>query len=252
MSALYAYLRLTDDITDSTAPVSAKFTQLDTWRSMTDLALAGTYHHPCFAALTSVVKHYSISPTWLFEVIKGCEADLRGQLIENDAALLHYCYQVASVVGLACLPIWGFRNDIAREQYQELAVHTGYAFQLTNILRDLKEDAARGRCYLPQQQLLAYGCDVQKPLSSEPAALRRLLQTYVERTKMYFRACPALQELLQPDGQCIFGAMYQTYYALLLRVETEVLAGNWQRQRLPRFQKLGILAHAWQKKLFHS
>ena len=149
MCALYAFLRETDDIGDSDKPLEVRRAELGAWRESLAAAVAGHAQPPILPALVDTVSRYQIPPQYLYDCIDGVEMDLSDRSYETFADLEAYCYKVASAVGLACIHIWGFRDSSAIEP----ACQLGVAFQLTNILRDLKEDAQRGRVYLPQEDL---------------------------------------------------------------------------------------------------
>ena len=147
MCALYAFLRKTDDLGDSDDAVDAKRAALTQWRVALRRSFSGHFSDPLFPALTDTVRSCGISPEHLEEVIDGVEMDLEPTCYESFDQLAEYCHRVASAVGLACLPIWGCTSDAAEGP----ARSCGLAFQMTNILRDLKEDAAQGRVYLPRE-----------------------------------------------------------------------------------------------------
>ncbi len=145
MCALYAFLRVADDVTDGPEAVAEKRLALAEWRQQLDEALAGVYHHPLHPAFHHTVQQYHIPRRYLDDVLDGVGMDLDTDHYDTFADLYRYCYRVASAVGLACIHIWGFAEKRATD-YAEAA---GIALQLTNILRDVGEDAARGRVYLP-------------------------------------------------------------------------------------------------------
>src|SRR6185437_13868692 len=128
------------------------------------------------------------------------------------ADLYGYCYRVASAVGLACIHIWGFREERAKS-YAEAA---GIALQLTNILRDLGEDAGRGRVYLPREDLERFGYTVEDlEQGRRDERFRALMRFQVERARGYYEAAAALTDLLDPSGKAVFLVMLRTYRGLL-------------------------------------
>src|SRR5580698_6334175 len=151
MAALYAFCRSVDDVADEeAAPVEQRRKQLAEWRA--DIKRACENQSPEFAVnreLQPVIQQYSLPFELFDELIKGCEMDLDIKRYENFEQLELYCYRVASVVGLLSIQIFGYRNPATRDY----AISLGKALQLTNILRDVKTDAARGRIYLPESEL---------------------------------------------------------------------------------------------------
>src|SRR5262245_56305999 len=141
MCALYAFMRVTDDLADGPGAAAGKRSALDRWRSDLHAAVAGDDRHPLHAALRHTLSRFDVPVVYLEDVIDGCECDLGPVRMPDFATLYRYCYRVASAVGLACIHIWGFRDSTAKVH----AEHAGVALQLTNILRDLPEDAARDR-----------------------------------------------------------------------------------------------------------
>ena len=155
MSALYAFCREVDDVADEDAvPVEARRGQLAAWRE--DIRRACENGEPTFALnreFQPIIRQFKLPFTLFDELIKGCEMDLDTRRYENYERLEHYCYRVASVVGLLSIEIFGYKNPACREY----ALNLGKALQLTNILRDVKTDAARGRIYLPLDELKKFG-----------------------------------------------------------------------------------------------
>ena len=155
MSALYAFCREVDDVADEeSAPVETRRARLAEWRA--DVRLACENQSPRFPVnreLQPVIRQYNLRFELFEDLIKGCEMDLTGNRYEDFAALETYCHHVASVVGLLSIEIFGYKNPACRDY----AIHLGKALQLTNILRDVKNDAARGRIYLPQIELKKFG-----------------------------------------------------------------------------------------------
>jgi phytoene synthase len=207
MFALYAYMRQVDDIVDAEdgpAP-QGREEQLESWRRQTHAVLAGDATpdgHAVWPAFADMVRHYSI-PERVFE--------------EFDH-LYEYCYRVAGVVGLACIYIWGFEGGARTEQ---LAVDRGIAFQLTNILRDLREDAGRGRVYLPRSELTKLQLSDQDLLGDGDASgepFLQMMRQQIERAELYYQKSAGLEERVSRDSRPTLVAMTAIYRGLLRKV----------------------------------
>ncbi|MBN1395815.1 MAG: phytoene/squalene synthase family protein [Pirellulales bacterium] len=250
MWALYAFMRHTDDLIDDPPGDVSPRDALAEWREALSRALNDCLtppdnssfvirHSSLLPALADAVKRYNVPAEHLYAVIEGVEMDLEPRRYETFDDLQHYCQRVASAVGLACIHIWGFRDAGAFEP----ARAAGIALQLTNILRDQREDAARGRLYLPEEDLRQCGYsfdELRSGVINEP--FLRLMELEIERARGYYRTAVGLFDQLSPAGRRIFGAMTATYRKLLARIErrpAEVLRG---RVRVGPAAKLMILA----------
>src|SRR5207249_1402105 len=140
MDALYAFSRVTDDLADEPGNPAAKREGLDRWRASLAGALAGRFAHPIHAALCDTIRRFQVPPQLLFDVIDGVEMDLEPVRFAGFAELYRYCYRVASAVGLACVRVWGIRPGVTWAEAEAPAEAAGIAFQLTNILRDLRSE----------------------------------------------------------------------------------------------------------------
>jgi phytoene synthase len=237
MCALYAFMRIADDLSDEPAPTDGKRQRLGQWRRAFDRALGGTYGHPLHAALDDTVRRHRIPRDYLEAVIDGVEMDLEPVRYATFTELRGYCYRVASVVGLASIHVWGFRDERAKE-YAEKA---GLAFQLTNILRDLGEDAARGRVYLPQDELDRFGYDVARLARGQrDDAFRALMRFQVGRARDYYDAAWPLAPLLEPAGRAVFLMMAHTYRGLLDVIERRDYDVFSRRARVSNWKKLWL------------
>jgi phytoene synthase len=243
ITGLYAFLRVTDDLTDEPGEVPAKRAALRRWRTRLDDALAGTFTHRCHAALHHAVITFGIPTAYLHAVLDGCECDLEPVQLQSFDQLRTYCYRVASAVGLACVRIWGLRPGATFEQAEPFAEAAGYAFQLTNVLRDLSEDLARGRVYLPADELARFDCQADA-WRMKHDRFRELLQFQVDRARQYYRESEPLADLLAPAGRTVFTLMRDAYRGLLDRVEAAGAGVLARRVRLSRWQKLRLLARA--------
>jgi phytoene synthase len=241
MCALYAFLRVTDDLTDGPGAPGEKRGHLGQWRRSLDRALAGHYSHRLHAAFHHAVEFHRIPRAYLEAVLDGVEMDLEPMTYHTFAELYGYCYRVASAVGLACIHIWGFQDKRA-ETYAESA---GIGFQLTNILRDLGEDAARGRVYLPLEELDRFGYPPERLRREErDDHFRALMRFQVERARGYYDEAWPLTKLLSPPGQAVFQVMTRTYRGLLDVIERRHYDVFSKRVRLSLGRKLWLTAQA--------
>jgi len=241
MDALYAFLRVSDDLADDPGAAAAA---LPAWRAALTAALGGRYTHPVHPALHHSVERFAVPPRFLYDVLDGVAADVGPVRVGTFADLYPYCYRVASAVGLACVRVWGLRPGATWADADAPAEAAGIAFQLTNILRDVGEDAARGRVYLPADELAAAGVD-PRTWSSRAPAFAAMMRFQAERARAYYRAADGLNRALTADGRAIYGLMCATYRGLLDEIERrgfDVFAG---RVRLPRWRKAAALMAAW-------
>jgi phytoene synthase len=255
MDAIYAFMRHTDDLGDSGGPIAERREAVARWRHAVIEALSGDeaaapstqysilstqYSAPALLpALADVCRRFCIPAEHFLAVIEGVEMDLEGRCYRTFDELTEYCDRVASAVGLVCIHVWGFRGEGALGPTRRC----GLAFQLTNILRDLKEDAARGRIYLPLEDLNRCGYspdDLARGVADE--RFERLMAIQIDRARGLYREGAELFDWLEPPGRRIFGMMVATYYRLLetiARQPRRVLEG---RVRLSPLERLRIAA----------
>ena len=211
--AVYAYMRVCDDLSDEPG---ATREALDRWRRSTEQALAGNFdNHPVWPALRDAVQRYAIPREYLFLMIEGVVSDLEPRRLETFDDLYAYCYRVASVVGLTVVHIFGFTSP----QALPLAEKCGIAFQLTNILRDVREDAARGRIYLPAADLRRFAVaedDIRAGRRS-PEMLE-LLGFEAARARAYYAESRPLVNLIAPRSRPCLRALIGIYSRLLDRI----------------------------------
>lgn len=241
MCALYAFLRLSDDISDGPGTDADKSVLLNDWRRQFDGALQGDYSHRIHPALHHMIEHYEIPRRYLDDALVGIAMDLGPVDLGTFSELYRYSYHVASVVGLACIHIWGFSGEDAKH----FAEQAGIALQLTNILRDLGEDIARQRVYLPREDRDRFGYsseDLQQGLQNDQ--FRALMQFQVARARSYYEAAAPLAKCLPPPGRAVYQIMIRTYRGLLEAIEHRDYDVFSSRVRLSSWRKLGFVMQA--------
>jgi phytoene synthase len=241
MEALYAFARRTDDIGDSSEPEKAKRVELSRWRDSFTQALAGAASDPLLPAVIDTIGRFDIPPAYFLEIIDGVQRDLSPIVYSTFAELREYCYLVASAVGLACVHIWGFTSEAVLAP----AVECGVAFQLTNILRDLREDAEQGRLYLPVEDLERFDVTIDDLLhATNPAGLTGLFDLEFQRTSAAYERAAKTTEYLSSDGQRIFSLMFRTYRGLFDELQRRGLGILSERVSLGWHAKLAIAARS--------
>jgi 15-cis-phytoene synthase len=245
MCALYAFLRHTDDLADQPAAAFDKARALEAWRLELASALAGRLTvWPGFPALANTVARYSIPRELLEKAIDGVSMDVEPRRFVTFDDLADYCYHVASVVGLSCLHIWGYRSEGGKAE--RLAVSCGIALQLTNIIRDVREDARNGRIYLPEEDLVRFGVEPgELKKGGRPSdRVRALLAFEGERAYEYYTQANPLTPLVNRVGRPVLQTIVGIYRALLdeiARRDYHVLDG---RISLPPWYKLAVALRA--------
>lgn len=268
MCALYAFARVTDDLGDCNEPAALRKTWLHWWRQTTALNLIGegtssrvvladglsenTRSWPIdlhrraqeiLPALRDAAHHYEIPSRYLLEIVDGVIADQQKTRFDTFEQLEHYCYLVASAVGLACLHIWQFNAPLPTPA----AIDCGLAFQLTNILRDVAEDARRGRIYLPRQHYEQHGLcedDLLKPRPDD--RLKCLISDEVARASRLFDSGWQVWDSLHPDGKPMFSMMWRTYRRLLDHIAEDPGSVVTRRIRLSTGERLELVSqHLW-------
>jgi 15-cis-phytoene synthase len=245
MSALYAFCREVDDVADDeTVPTEKRRTELARWRN--DVHLACENKRPEFIViqeLQPVIIEYKLPFENFDELIRGCEMDLDTKRYESFGDLEKYCYRVASVVGLLSIEIFGYKNPACREY----AVFLGKALQLTNILRDVKTDAERGRIYLPTSELERYKISPDEIFRGEYSdKYFQLAQNVAQRARHFYQLA---QQTLPPDDRKSMVAaelMGSVYWRLLQKLERKKFNVFGPRPtRLNKAQKLALIFRAW-------
>lgn len=244
ITALYAFCREVDDVVDECNDAGVARIKLAWWRSEIANMFNGQPQHPVTQALLPAIKRYNLAEEHFLEIIDGMEMDLDQNRFADFKSLQLYCYRVASVVGLLSAEIFGYQD----RKTQKYAHDLGMAFQLTNIIRDVGEDARRNRIYLPLDEMAQFGVTEADILSyKETEAFSRLMDFQVERAMHYyaqaFDELPAIDRKSQRTG-LIMAAIYQTLLEEIHRDGCKVLSG---RTSLPPLRKLWLAFKAWIK-----
>jgi 15-cis-phytoene synthase len=245
MAALYAFCREVDDVADEeTVPVELRRTQLAAWRE--DIRRACENQPPQFLTnqeFQPVIQKFKLPFALFDELIKGCEMDLEKSRYQNFAELELYCYRVASAVGLLSIEIFGYQNPACHDY----AIYLGKALQLTNILRDVKNDAARGRIYLPLDELKKFHVHEQEILDSKYSAnYFALADGIAARARNFYLL--ARQTLPAEDRKSMVAAelMGSVYWQLLQKLEREKFdVFSAQPLKLGKPHKLALVFKSW-------
>ncbi len=244
ITALYAFCREVDDVVDECSDANVARTALAWWRVEVAAIYSGKPQHPVTQALVPIVKQFNLPQEHLLEIIDGMEMDLQHHSYADFKALQLYCYRVASVVGLLAAEIFGYSDRKTLKYAHDL----GIAFQLTNIIRDVGEDARRGRIYLPQDELQRFGVSSRDILESrETPEFQQLMQFQIERAQRYYQQ--ALAQLPEVDRKAqrtglIMAAIYRTTLEEVAASGCHVLR---ERVSLPTLRKLWLALKTWLK-----
>lgn len=239
--AVYAFCRFVDDIADD-AGRRDPVTLLARWRQELGHAYAGTPTHPIGYALTDAVSRFHLPQAHFLDLIAGVEMDLRQRRYASFDELYTYCYRVASTVGLLCIEIFGYQQPSARAY----AVDLGIAFQLTNILRDVLEDARRGRIYLPLEDLRRFDCTEADLLSGRYSPRVGALMAFeCGRARAYYLRARGALAAEDRGSLAAAEAMRSIYERLLDRIEARHFDVFGPKVTLPRYEKLTLALAAW-------
>ncbi len=265
MYAIYAWMRAADDLSDEPGDAQEKTKRLDAFRRQTTVMIDpqapiaaalnqgdGSGRDPMWPAVRKAVLDFHIPSQYFHEMIDGQMMDQRQTRYETFEQLYGYCHKVASVVGLACITVWGYSGGQAT---QTMAEHRGVALQLTNILRDLVDDALRGRVYLPAVELERYGYRsedfVQQLLAGQvDGAFDQLMADQVARAHHYYEISAGLEHQIEPSCRPTSWAMMRIYRRLLAKIACQPRRVLTRAVRLSRLEKGYIALHAvWNRGL---
>jgi phytoene synthase len=239
MCAIYAFMRYCDDLSDEPGASRAA---IERWRAELEDALAGRFsRHPVWPAFHHTVSRFGIPHQYFRDMIDGVAGDLEPRRFATFEQLYRYCYQVASVVGLTIIHIFGFDTRSALP----LAESCGVAFQLTNILRDIREDAAAGRIYLPEEDLRRFGVSEDDlRAGNRDGRLMRLLEFEGARARSYYDQSMPLLDLIHPRSRPSLWALISIYSGLLERIRRKNYDVFTARVRLSTLEKSWIVLRA--------
>ncbi len=263
MLSVYDFCRFTDDLVDEDLPVigldelmidqrseaalEKKQLRLTWWRSEVEHCYSGSSSHPIMKSLHKVILRFRIPKQYLLTLIDGVEMDLVKNRYQSFDELKEYCYAVASIVGLICIEIFGYRH----EETKEYAINLGYALQLTNILRDVKVDAEKGRIYLPQEDLARFG------YSEEDLLAGNYNWQFIELMKFETRRARDLynlarKQLAKDERVTMFAAeiMDAIYFRLLRKIELSEFDVFNRRIKVSTPHKILIALRFWLNRYF--
>ncbi len=242
ITALYAFCREVDDVVDETSDAQLAAAKLAWWRAEVANLDAGKAQHPVSLALAPFVKKFGITAARLNEIIDGMEMDLTQTRYLDWRALEHYCYHVAGVVGLLAAEIFGYRDARTLDYAKDL----GIAFQLTNIIRDVGEDARKNRIYLPMDDMKRFAVPAAEILQGrESPRFKALMAFQAERAQEHYKS--AMQALPRKDRRAqrpglIMAAIYR---ALLAEIESDGFRVLTRRTSLTPLRKFWIAWKTW-------
>ncbi len=258
LAALYAFMRLVDDVADIGENPETAQRGLAKWRAAFDEAVTGNSQafdgtavmplgqslygeREVLPALVDTMRRYNMPARYLHDLISGAEMDLTVKSYPTFDRLREYCYRVAGTVGLTCTHVFGYRDPRALD----LAEKLGLAFQLTNIIRDVHEDAALGRVYIPDEDLVRYNVSPDDFLHDEATlGMRELLRFEADRAWRLYEECAELIDLVDADSRSALWLLVHTYSALLARIESLDFAVFSERVRLSKAEKMIFIGRA--------
>jgi phytoene synthase len=240
MCAIYAFMRYCDDLSDEPG---ASHAAIERWRAELEEALEGRFSdHPVWPAFHHTVRRFGIPHQYFRDMIDGVAGDLQPRRFETFGELYRYCYQVASVVGLTIIHIFGFDTQSALP----LAEKCGVAFQLTNILRDIREDGANGRVYLPAEDLRRFGVSEDElRTGARSERMLELMRFEARRARSYYDQSLPLLDLIHPRSRPSLWALIAIYSRLLERIERKNYDVFTRRVRLSALEKSWIVVRAF-------
>lgn len=243
MCAIYAWMRRLDDLADDAPSPQLARQAVEEWRAQTRAILRDGADAPVnppglWPAFAHTVRRYGIANGHFDEIAEGALMDQEITRYENFDELYRYCYRVASVVGLVCLRVFEYADPQAEQKGEFL----GIAFQLTNILRDVREDAGRGRIYIPQQELRDHGVTEREILEGRwSAPMHELLRAFADRAETYYQQARPVADLVARESRPTLRIMTEIYHGILAAVRKLDYRVFEQRARVPTWKKMAIV-----------
>ena len=239
---IYSFCRYCDDAVDSQDSYDRKRQTLDNLREELALSYAGKADTPLFLGLSDVAQRYNIAPEYFQELLAGVESDLSKNRYRDFEELYQYCYRVASVVGLICIQIFGYKDARATAH----AIDLGQAMQLTNISRDVREDMEADRIYLPQDEMARFGYSEEELRSlTFNDAFVNLMRFQSQRARDYFQSGFQLLPYLSPRSRACPAVLGRLYSNVLDRIEDANYDVLHRRVSLSTTEKLCVMAQTW-------
>lgn len=231
MEALYAFARWSDDLSDQPGETEDKRARLQNWQielerhcsSPVPVIVSSESEDSddakkLWPALRDAQQRYHIPVAVLRDLVEGVKLDIDAVQIRDREQLEHYCYCVAGTVGIACLHIW----EAPVDRLQKVAIDCGFAFQITNILRDVLEDVRRQRIYLPATDIEGFGCDIESWMKAEPAGdWLGLVRKYIQEGEAAYQRSWEIHSHLPADAKKMFSLMWRSYHAILEEIQRQ-------------------------------
>jgi phytoene synthase len=244
--AIYAWMRRLDDLADDSPTPEMASAGIGSWMKKTELAFSSvpwaSSEQDLWPAFHDTVHRYDIPFEYFENIAQGALMDQRLVRFETFNELYSYCYRVASLVGLVCLRVFGLRDLSLRREAETRGEALGIALQLTNILRDVGEDAQHGRIYLPLEDLRRRGVSFEEVLAREPSqGLHEALKDLAARAHEHFEKASGLEALVSREARPTLNIMRAIYFELLRRIEARNYRVLENRTRVPSWKKLSLL-----------
>ena len=247
--ATYAFCRICDDIADCSDNKESKLYKLQELENSLQNIESEKNHNPIFTALHDAISTFKIPKDYYLELISGVKSDITKNRFNNFDELSKYCYQVASVIGLICIEIFGYKDSKAKKY----AIKLGYAMQITNILRDLKEDSKMDRIYIPLDEIKKFNySEFELMKFAKNKNFNLLMGFQADRAQKYYIESKNLFPLVNKDSQACTELMHETYNRILnLIIESNFNVFD-KRIKISKFEKIIIFLKLWKKNIINK